>query len=94
MRLVEVQVARCGWNCIGGKEQATKVYEAVLARGSLVLLFHPVLSLFPSFYLPDVLCDSTDLIWRKGTPFEAMSGRTAPSSDGLLAKVFWGSPQL
>ena len=42
----------------------------------------------------DVLCDRTDLIWRKGTPFEAMTGRTAPSSDGLLAEVFWGFPQL
>ena len=29
-----------------------------------------------------------------GTPFEAMTGRTAPSSDGLLAEVIWGSPQL
>ena len=36
----------------------------------------------------------TDLIWRKGTPFEAMIGRTAPSSDGLLAEVFWGFPRL
>ena len=32
-------------------------------------------------------CDPTDLIWRKGTPFEAMSGRTAHSSDGLLAEL-------
>ena len=38
-----------------------------------------------SFSLPDVLCDPTDLIWRKGTPFKVMTGRTAPSSDGLLA---------
>jgi len=30
-----------------------------------------------------MLCDPTDLIWRKVTPFEAMTGRTAPSSDGL-----------
>ena len=38
---------------------------------------HPFLL---SFYLaPDVLCNPTDLIWRKGTPFEAMTGRTAPS---------------
>ena len=37
-----------------------------------------------------MLCDPTDLIWRKGTPFEAMTGPTAPSSDGLLAEVFWG----
>ena len=42
---------------------------------------------FPSFSLPDVLCDPTDLIWRKGTLFEVMTGRTAPSSDGLLAEV-------
>ena len=48
---------------------------------------------FPSFSLPDVLCDPNDLIWRKGTPFEAMTGRTAPSSDGLLAEVFWGFSQ-
>ena len=45
-----------------------------------------VLSLFPSS-LPDVLCDPTDLIWRKWAPFEAMTGRTAPSSDGLVAEV-------
>ena len=41
------------------------------------------LSLIPSFSLPGVLCDPTDLIQRKGTPFEAMT-----SSDGLLAEVF------
>ena len=55
---------------------------------------HSVLSLIPSFSLPDVLRDPTDLIWRKGTPFEAMTGRTAPSSNGLLAEIFWGFPQL
>ena len=38
------------------------------------LLVHPVFSLFPSFSLLDVLCDSTDLIWRKGTPLVAMTG--------------------
>ena len=54
----------------------------------------PKSSFFPSFSLPDVLCDATDLIWKKGTPFEAMTGRTAPSSDGLLAEVFWGFPRL
>ena len=56
--------------------------------------FHSILSLIPSFSLPDVLCDPTDLIWKKGTSFEAMTGRTAPSSDGLLAEVFWGFPRL
>ena len=55
---------------------------------------YPVLSLIPSFSIPDVLCDPTDLIWRKGTPFEVMTDRTAPSSDSLLAEVFWGFPQL
>ena len=54
---------------------------------------YPVLSLFPSLSLPDVLYDPTDLIWRKGTPFE-MIGRTVPSSDGLLYDVFWSFPQL
>ena len=39
----------------------------------------PVLSLFPPVSLPNVMCDHTDLIWRKRTPFEAMTGRTAPS---------------
>ena len=27
--------------------------------------------------IPDVLCDPTDLIWRQGTPFEAITGCTA-----------------
>ena len=42
-------------------------------------LFLP--SFLPSIFLSDVLCDPTDLIGRKGTPFETMTGRTAPSSD-------------
>ena len=65
--------------------------------GYEVLLTSPpptVLSCFPPFSFPDGLCDPTDLICRKGSPFEAMTGRTAPSSDGLLAEVFWGFPQL
>ena len=49
--------------------------------------------LFPSF-LPYVLCVPTNPIWRKGTPFETMIGRTSPSSDSLLAEVFWGFPRL
>ena len=43
---------------------------------------------FTSFSLSDVLCDPTDLIWRKGTSFEAMTGHTASSTDGPLAEVF------
>ena len=58
------------------------------------MLSDPVLSLIPSSSFPDMLCDPADLIWRKVNPFEAMTGRTAPSSDGLLAEVFWGFPQL
>ena len=49
---------------------------------------------FFSISLPDVLCDPTDLIWRKGTQFEAMTGRTVSSSEGLLAEIFRGFPQL
>ena len=44
--------------------------------------------------LVDVLCDPSDLIWRKGAQFEAMTGYTAPSSDGLLTEVCLGFPQL
>ena len=40
--------------------------------------FNPTLSFFIYFSLPDVLWDPTNLIWRKGTSFEAMTGRTAP----------------
>ena len=43
----------------------------------------PILSFFPYFSLTAVLCDPTDLIWRKGVPFEAMTGRTACSSGGF-----------
>ena len=60
----------------------------------VIVLPVPTLSCFPSFSLPDVLCDPTDIIWWKGTLFEAMTGRTAPSADGLLAEVFWGFPRL
>jgi hypothetical protein len=49
---------------------------------------------FPSISFPDVLCDPIDLILRKGIPFDAMTGRTAPSLDSLLAEVFRGFPQL
>ena len=48
---------------------------------------------FPSISLPDMLCDPSDFIWRKGTPFDAKTGRTAPS-DGLLAEVFRGLRQM
>ena len=61
---------------------------------NVLLVEHPVLSLIPSFSIPDVLCNPTDLIWRKGTPIEAMTGRTAPSLHGLIAEVFRGFPQL
>ena len=54
---------------------------------------YPILSFFPSFSLPDVLCDSTDLIWRDGTPFDAMTGRKI-FIDYLLAEVYRDFPQL
>ena len=44
----------------------------------------PVLSLFPFFSFPDVLCVPTDLIWRKETPFEATTVCIAPSSEVFL----------
>ena len=47
-----------------------------------------------SFALPDALCDLTDLIWRKGTQFQAMTGCTDSSSDGLLVEVFFGFSRL
>ena len=37
-------------------------------------------SFFPSVSLLDVLCDHTDLIWREGTSFEVLTGRTAFST--------------
>ena len=40
-----------------------------------------------------MLRDPTDLIWRNGTPFEAMIGRT-DVIDGLLPDVFSGFPHL
>jgi hypothetical protein len=52
-----------------------------------------VLPFFPSLSLPNMLSDPTDLIWKKGTPFEAITNRRA-FVDGLLAEVFWGFSQL
>ena len=49
-----------------------------------------VLSFFPPFSFPDVLRDSTDLIWREGTPFEAMTAFI----EGVLAEIIRGFPQL
>ena len=49
--------------------------------GSDVLTLGPIPSFFSSFSLPDMLWNLTNLIWRKGTPFEAMTGHIAPSSD-------------
>ena len=48
-----------------------------------------VVSFFPSFFFP---MGCAILIRRKGAPFEVMTGRTAPSSDGVLAEVFLGFP--
>ena len=51
-------------------QQSVDNYSTTLPRPFLI----------PPFSLPGMLCDPTDLIWRKGTPFEAMTGRTAPSN--------------
>ena len=58
------------------------------------ILHSPPILPFPSFSLSDMFYDPTNLIWRKGTPLEAMIGHMVPSSDGLLGKVFWSIPQL
>ena len=68
--------------------------QPALSNTGPTLSYPSRLSLSPPEFLPDVLSDPTDLIWRKGTPFEAMTGRTAASSDSLLAEVFWGFPRL
>ena len=60
------------------QSSAFQVMAPYTGRSPLESATHPYL--FPSFSLPDVLCDPTVLIWRKGTPFEAMTGRTAPLS--------------
>ena len=51
---------------------------------------YPVLFFFPCFSLPDVLCDSTDLIWREIG--ETMTCGTT-FIDGLQVEVFWGFPR-
>ena len=57
--------------------------------------FNPPRPFLISFLsLSDVLCDPTDLIWRKEIPFEAMTVCTSSSLDGFLPEVFWGFPQL
>ena len=68
------------------------------ARFSIICLLAELKSLnpflFPSSSLPDVLRGFTELIWREGILVEAMTGRTAPSADCLLAEGLWGFPQL
>ena len=49
--------------------------------------FGPLPSFFPSSFLPEVLCDSIDLILRQVTLFEAKTGHTT-FINGLLAMVF------
>ena len=50
-------------------------------------------SLIPTFSLPDVLCDPTNVILKQGTPFEAMTGCTA-FIDCVLAEIFRSFTQL
>ena len=44
-----------------------------MSKGTSCVLRPTSLCFFPLFFLPGVLCDPPDLIWRKGTPFEATS---------------------
>ena len=66
------------------------IYSELLIEDKIRISVLSFLSFFSSFSLPDVLCDPTDLIWRKNTAFEAMNVHTSPSSDSLLAEVFLG----
>ena len=61
--------------------------ERLHRLGPKVAYSIPVLSHFPSFSPPDVLCDPTVFIWRQGTLFEAMTG-AAVFIDGLFAEDF------
>ena len=74
-----------------------KHYSALKGKLKLLndfsLTAHPVLSFGPPFPIPEVLCDPTDFIWRKGASFEAMTGHTA-FINRLLAEVFRSLPQL
>ena len=51
-----------------------------------------VLFFLPSFSLPGVLCDTTDLIWMQGIPFETKKV-AQQSSNGLQVEVSWSFPQ-
>ena len=51
------------------------------------ILLHSGLSFFPASSFPDVLSDPTYIIWREGTPFEAITDRTV-FIDGILSEVF------
>ena len=46
-----------------------------------------------SLSLSDMLCNSIDLIWRKGTPFEGMTGHTAFINRSWL-RFYWSFPKL
>ena len=61
------------------KEQTCSSTFTYLSEYTLVQFYKEgiCLSLFPSFSFPDVLCRHTDLIWRYGTPSQAIISRTA-----------------
>ena len=63
----------------GDQTRSFKVFRLVVKERT-------ILSFFP---LSSVLCELIDVIWKYGTPFLMMIGRTA-SSDGLLAHIFRG----
>ena len=82
-------------NAVEGNE--LYCYNAKSDRNSVVgseTPSFPFSFLFPFLTCCAILLTSFGGKGPKGTPFEAMTGRTAPSSYGLLAEVFWGFPQL
>ena len=93
----ELHIWACAEECLHHMHEAflsrTNGFELSLSLswGSFISVSLPPFDPNPTASFPSY---PTDLIWRKGIPFEAMTSRTAPSSDGLLAEVFWGFPRL
>ena len=68
--------------CSGLRFDNISLLCTISSNGLKTLVSYPVLSIVPSFSLPDVLCDLL-----------TSNDRTALSSDGFLVEVFRGVPQ-
>ena len=80
---------KCPSECYNNKcRRSLKLNVVIYSFFHTMHVSSTILSFFHFFSVPDVLCDLTDLIWRKGAPLKAMNGRTAHLSDGLLVEVF------